>query len=240
MDSSDLADHLSLCERIHAYCHRRGWYGSDCDLLDRTLGIESTEVWRDADGMLHMRDVSAQIALEYGFAYPPATDEQLATCAARLGFALPPVLRALYLQVANGGFGPGDGLIGVRGGHPWRGGDWPDKTIDETLSTGTWRLTPALAEALEQQPSAYLICPTTPDRWLVLCDWGDSMASVWDSWTSYVFTSGVVDRLDTTSGQNREWAQGLQFQARSLEDWFERWLAGELTQFNATRPLQGF
>ncbi len=31
----------------------------------------------------------------------------------RLGFALPELLRQVYLRVANGGFGPGYGLLGV-------------------------------------------------------------------------------------------------------------------------------
>ncbi len=33
-----------------------------------------------------------------------------------MGFAHPPLLRALYLQIANGGFGPDTGLIGALGG----------------------------------------------------------------------------------------------------------------------------
>ena len=34
-----------------------------------------------------------------------------------LGFALPQILRDLYLRVANGGFGPGTGLRRVEGGY---------------------------------------------------------------------------------------------------------------------------
>ena len=34
----------------------------------------------------------------------------------RLGFALPEALRDIYLNVANGGFGPGYGLLGVGAG----------------------------------------------------------------------------------------------------------------------------
>lgn len=33
------------------------------------------------------------------------------------GVSLPPLLRRLYLEVGNGGFGPGYGLAGLRGGH---------------------------------------------------------------------------------------------------------------------------
>lgn len=41
---------------------------------------------------------------------PPATAEQLTEVEAALAFELPAELRQLYLQIANGGFGPGDGL----------------------------------------------------------------------------------------------------------------------------------
>lgn len=33
------------------------------------------------------------------------------------GMQLPTLLRRLYLEVGNGGFGPGYGLLGLRGGH---------------------------------------------------------------------------------------------------------------------------
>jgi hypothetical protein len=34
-----------------------------------------------------------------------------------LGYALPSLLRRLYLEVGNGGFGPGYGILGLQGGH---------------------------------------------------------------------------------------------------------------------------
>ena len=41
----------------------------------------------------------------------PASDDALAAAEAKLGFALPPAVRQLYASVADGGFGPGDGLL---------------------------------------------------------------------------------------------------------------------------------
>ena len=41
----------------------------------------------------------------------------------QLGFCLPPFLRRLYCEVANGGFGPDYGLIGVFAGHTDGGKD---------------------------------------------------------------------------------------------------------------------
>jgi hypothetical protein len=44
---------------------------------------------------------------------PPATADQVADAEAAIGAPLPELLRRLYLEVANGGFGPGYGLLGV-------------------------------------------------------------------------------------------------------------------------------
>lgn len=48
----------------------------------------------------------------------PASAEAVADAERRLGHRLPPLLRRLYREVANGGFGPGYGILGVAGGHP--------------------------------------------------------------------------------------------------------------------------
>jgi hypothetical protein len=44
--------------------------------------------------------------------HPPTTAAQVDTAEEALGFAIPPILRRLYTEVANGGFGPGYGLVG--------------------------------------------------------------------------------------------------------------------------------
>ena len=43
----------------------------------------------------------------------PATAEQVAEAEAALGFEVPGEVRQLYLDIANGGFGPGDGLYSL-------------------------------------------------------------------------------------------------------------------------------
>lgn len=45
---------------------------------------------------------------------PPATDKQVAAAEDQLGFQLPGDLRQFYLEVAEGGVGPGDGLYSLR------------------------------------------------------------------------------------------------------------------------------
>jgi hypothetical protein len=48
--------------------------------------------------------------------YSPATPAQLDESERRLGFRLPLAVRQLYGLVANGGFGPGYGILGLVGG----------------------------------------------------------------------------------------------------------------------------
>ena len=43
----------------------------------------------------------------------PCSEAQLQAAEAALGFALPPALRQAYAEIADGGFGPGDGLYGL-------------------------------------------------------------------------------------------------------------------------------
>lgn len=45
----------------------------------------------------------------------PCAPADLAEAEARLGFTLPPLLRRVLTEVADGGFGPGYGLVGVAG-----------------------------------------------------------------------------------------------------------------------------
>lgn len=48
---------------------------------------------------------------------PAATEKQLASSESRMGLTIPPLLRRIYSEVGNGGFGPGYGLIGCEGGY---------------------------------------------------------------------------------------------------------------------------
>jgi hypothetical protein len=49
--------------------------------------------------------------------YPPTTLTVVEAAEAKMGFRLPPLLRELYTQVGNGGFGPGYGIFGLEGGY---------------------------------------------------------------------------------------------------------------------------
>jgi hypothetical protein len=55
---------------------------------------------------------------------PTATPEAIIEAENVIGYPLPRLLRRLYLEAGNGGFGPGAGILGVRGGVP--DDDWAD------------------------------------------------------------------------------------------------------------------
>ena len=61
-------------------------------------------------------DLGEELGLPSGRVYPPVTAEQVKKTEAILGFKLPRLLTRLYVEVANGGFGPGYGLFGLEGG----------------------------------------------------------------------------------------------------------------------------
>jgi|SRR5579871_757619 len=78
-----------------------------------------------------IRKVRTQLGNTFSIArsgvYPVATPEKIQRAEANLGFPLPPLLRELYLQVGNGGFGPQQcSLLGVEGGYSHYG-----DTIDQ-------------------------------------------------------------------------------------------------------------
>jgi hypothetical protein len=49
--------------------------------------------------------------------FKPATSAALDKADQELGYPIPPLLRRLYQEVGNGGFGPGCGFLGVAGGY---------------------------------------------------------------------------------------------------------------------------
>jgi hypothetical protein len=81
--------------------------------------------------------------------YGVATERVLAKEESELGFELPSFLRRLYMEVGNGGFGPGAGLLGVEGGH----GDASGRTLSASYTA--------------------LCSEGWPEGVLPLWDWGD-------------------------------------------------------------------
>ena len=86
--------------------------------------------------------------------FPPPTLAALRDAERAMGFALPSLLKRLYLEVGNGGFGPGYGLYGLSGGY--REDDVGDLTF----------------------PDLYLVDADSevwPKKLVPICNWGCCM-----------------------------------------------------------------
>ncbi|MEZ5942483.1 MAG: SMI1/KNR4 family protein [Planctomycetaceae bacterium] len=89
---------------------------------------------------------------------PPATDSQIAAAERRIGCTLHKNHRQLLLEVANGGFGPGYGVVGVDDGFHDPDGGALESSHDLIVS---------MSDSL---PEGFRFAP--------LCDWGAAIWSV--------------------------------------------------------------
>ncbi|WP_319461487.1 hypothetical protein [Micromonospora sp. RTP1Z1] len=118
------------------------------------------------------------------------------------GIALPPLLRRLYLQVGNGGFGPGYGLLGLRGGHTLDGGN--------------------ALRAMQAHRTPQPVPAEGPRVPLHICDWGCAILSILD------LADGQVWGFDPNPVP--EGVSPLFPQHITITEWFARWLDGCLYQ----------
>ena len=93
-----------------------------------------------------------------------------------LGFAIPQLLKECYLNIANGGFGPGYGVIGLVGGYTSDFGDLVETYFvlknDQELEQRQWK-----------------------DGLLPFCEWGCNIFSCVDCYDPmhHIFTSEELD-----------------------------------------------
>jgi len=141
----------------------------------------------------------------------PASEQELAEAEEKLGFALPPVVRHLYGTVANGGFGPGDGLLTL---------EEMAKEYHELVSSPAgprgqlWP--PHLLPLVRMEPS--FDCMDTRTGAIV----------AWD-----------VEELAEGSS-NAHWERSFKPEAPNLESYLEEWLAKPATPFAGGFASGGF
>jgi hypothetical protein len=135
----------------------------------------------------------------------PAPAEVVGEAEQIIGYRMPPLLRRLYLEVANGGFGPGYGILGLRGGH----------TADGRTALDLYRQT-------YDRPAPSW--PARPAALLPLCHWGCGIYS-------YVDCSqpdGPIWGSDPNPG--RPLAESLFSQPFTMAEWLSRWIRHTLVQ----------
>ena len=125
---------------------------------------------------------------------PPATAEQVAEAEAALGFELPAGLRQLYLEIGNGGFGPGDGLYSLTD----IAGQYADMTDEPFGPQG------------QPWPANLLaICHDDPGE---ICVDRDSGAVIF--W----------DPEEIEGASDKYWRRSFKDEAGSIAELFEKWL----------------
>ena len=138
---------------------------------------------------------------------PLARDDVLAGDERRLGFNLPALLKRLYGEIGNGGFGPGYGLIGLSGG-----------ALDDLGRTA-----PEIYAALSQ-PGADDSDFIWPTGLLPICHWGCAIYSC-IACAAPGFPMKIFDpnlHASINSWDDAFFAEGLSF-----DEWIEAWARGE-------------
>jgi hypothetical protein len=143
---------------------------------------------------------------------PPAATKALQVAEPALGFQLPDLLRAIYLNVGNGGFGPEYGIIGTKGGF---------KLEKCSLESCYQRML-----QLKKENPVW----RWPERLLPLANYGCGMWSCVDceykKLPMILWDPNILDsELDGAEAQ-LNWANAFWDQGRSLRMWLEGWLAG--------------
>lgn len=150
----------------------------------------------DTDDLL--RQVSAKASATTEHLPLPATAEEVAQAERILGFRLPPVLARLYLEVANGGFGPDYQLLPLVGEGRTAVNDYcEERETSESSSDAHW-----------------------PADVLPILDWGCGMYAAVDCRSP----QGVV-LLFEPNGISGDWHHAWYVDSESLTGWLETWLS---------------
>jgi SMI1/KNR4 family protein SUKH-1 len=149
----------------------------------------------------------------------PVTEEELVQAETQLGFVLPSLLRRIYREVGNGGFGPGYGLLPLNELPP-NGGDDTTSLVAEYQGMKSFSQQDIDAYFAEEEEKPAL----WPERVLILCDWGCNIYSCLDCSSSEL----PIFRMDSNENFLVEWA----IEAPSLHQWLERWIDGTLARLD--------
>jgi hypothetical protein len=151
-------------------------------------------------------------------ANPPVTMADLIEAEARLGFPLPPLLKRIYCEVGNGGFGPGYGLYKLALEHSVD--DENDYALVDTYlalhpaGNGAWSLSPREENAQGQQPISYY---KYPPQVIEICEWGCNIYSFLDC--------SSPDYRVLRKDHNCSLTEHV-LECPSFHQWLEAWLAG--------------
>jgi hypothetical protein len=160
--------------------------------------------------------------------FPPVHAAILEASEERLGFRLPPLLRDLYIDVANGGFGPGYGVFGLEGGYA-------DPMVTRGEGGGTlldWyyayrgedeRMPELTGQFADQEPSSLFLDPDPEsDDWA----WFDKLLPIshrGDWQLSCIDCSSLGFPVFYFDGQQSR----LRYESPTFDEWIEAWLRSD-------------
>ncbi|MEV2277400.1 SMI1/KNR4 family protein [Nocardiopsis sp. NPDC049922] len=134
----------------------------------------------------------------------PVPEEAVRECEERLGCPLPPLLRRCYLELGDGGFGPGHGLL------PLWDSEYGDSVMDAVKRQAEW---PG-----GWRPMAGSLLP--------LCDWGCGIESLVDCRNP----SGGMWAIDPNPAPEDDPDVMLFPERFTFTEWMRRWVEGTLQQ----------
>ena len=137
----------------------------------------------------------------------PASLDDVELAENELGFLLPPELKKIYLNIANGGIGPGYKILGAKGGHTSDEGD----SISELYTI--------LGSPDPEDPEW-----TWPKGLVPFCHWGCAIYSCFDA-TKDEYPVVWFDPNMREIGEPME--QQFIPHKKSLTEWLEGWLNGD-------------
>lgn len=135
----------------------------------------------------------------------PSDPVEVANDERRLGFKVPPLMKRIYMEIGNGGFRPGYGLIGLTNGVP-----------DDTGRTG-----PA---NYDEFCCTHPIDPNWkwPNGLLPICHWGCAILSCVDCADSR-FRMRI---FDPNVHLGDDWTDSFFEEAEGFETWINNWASG--------------
>lgn len=131
-------------------------------------------------------------------AAPPASEAEVAGAEATLGFALPSDLRQFYLEIANGGVGPGNGIY----------------SLTELIAKRREMTKDAVGPQGQEWPANLL--PIQGEDWdIIAIDRDSGRLIYWD-----------LEDIDDVSDDPDDptWAKSFVPESHSLEAWLAKWL----------------
>lgn len=149
------------------------------------------------------------------FRFPVATAMELRDAEATMELTLPSALRRLYTEVANGGFGPGLGILGVADGYRGDQG-----TLEQTYR-GLRRFTDPSRVMERDDPAWGLASEQWPWYMVQFCNFGDGHAWYIDARDGRILFAGPHFVAEGVTYNT--W---FQLEAPSLITWLDEWMAG--------------